>query len=513
MWDVETGARQQFSEETPGRISALAFSPDGSLLASTSLLEHHVRLWDLKTRRVSRLLTGHARSVNSVAFSPDGSLLATAGNDGVLGLWKVETGRRRATLAGHALSLRTVAFSPDGRMLALTTWDDDDVRLWNVAELSAGYATGPGHIRAGSLLFAAAVVSWPRLAHPARRAKGTSPWRSSFNATAGNTSKLRDEDAGRRARCPSCQRELIVPQPKPLPDGDFAPLQELGPIRTSGKAIASFVLGLCVPISCALTSLPAILFGILGLIDVNNPKKRLKGQGFAITGIVLGGMSVLVIPVLLGLLLPAIQAARGRSTCSVHEQFETDFTGARQLRECQRQVPARGHLRRQRQAALELARLILPYIDSNGLYEQFHLDEPWDSPHNKPLSDQLPAVYECPSGMAPPGQTTYEVVVDPGSMFTGEPVGVDLKSVTDGTANTLMVVEATNPVPWTKPEDLSTAAGDSIPGIGSKHPGGFNAAMVDGSIRFVRSSPSSPLSPSSLKALVTRDGGELVSPP
>jgi WD40 repeat protein len=96
--------------------------------------EHHLRLWDLNTRRVSRVLAEHTRSVNSVAFSPDGSLLATAGNDGMLGLWKVDTGQRRASLDGQALSRRTVAFSPDGRILALTTWDDDDVRLWNASE-------------------------------------------------------------------------------------------------------------------------------------------------------------------------------------------------------------------------------------------------------------------------------------------------------------------------------------------------------------------------------------------
>ncbi len=81
---------------------ALAFSPDGALLASASLYEHHARLWDLKTQRVRRVFAGHARSLNSVAFSPDGSLLATAGNDGMVGLWTVATGQRRASLDGQA---------------------------------------------------------------------------------------------------------------------------------------------------------------------------------------------------------------------------------------------------------------------------------------------------------------------------------------------------------------------------------------------------------------------------
>ncbi len=66
-----------------------------------------------------------------------------------------------------------------------------------------------------------------------------------FQCECGKQFETRDEDAGRRARCPACQRELIVPQPKPLPEGDFASLHEVGLTRTSGKAIASFVLGLC----------------------------------------------------------------------------------------------------------------------------------------------------------------------------------------------------------------------------------------------------------------------------
>jgi prepilin-type processing-associated H-X9-DG protein len=335
-----------------------------------------------------------------------------------------------------------------------------------------------------------------------------------FQCECGKYFETRDEDAGRRARCPSCQRELIVPQPKPLPEGDFAPLQELGTARTSGKAITSFVLGLCVPLTCALTGLPAILFGILGLIDVNNPKKRLRGQGFAITGIVLGGMSVLVIPVMLALLLPAVQAAREaarRAQCT--NNLKQISLAIHNFESANGKFPPAAKCDANGKPLLSWRVLILPYMDSSGLYEQFHLDEPWDSPHNKPLSDQIPNAYQCPSSMAPPGQTTYEVVVDPSSIFTGEPVGVDLKSVTDGTTNTLMIAEATNPVPWSKPEDLSLAVGDSIPGIGSKHPGGFNAAMVDGSIRFIKNSPGNPLPPSELKALVTRDGGERVSPP
>jgi len=158
--------------------------------------------------------------------------------------------------------------------------------------------------------------------------------------------------------------------------------------------------------------------------------------------------------------------------------------------------------------------LILPYLEQQGLYEQFHLDEPWDSPHNKPLADRMPRVFQCESAQLPsPSLTTYQVIVDPRSMFSGEPAGVPFSSVSDGSSATLLVVEAANPVPWTKPEDLSLASSDPLLGMGSKHPGGFVAAMVDGSCRFIRTSGKDVISPQDLRALVTRDGREAVEFP
>ncbi len=64
--------------------------------------------------------------------------------------------------------------------------------------------------------------------------------------------------------------------------------------------------------------------------------------------------------------------------------------------------------------------LLLPYLERGELYNQFHLDEAWDSPHNRPLADKMPRVFQCPSGELSQGLTIYEVIVDPHSIFTGE---------------------------------------------------------------------------------------------
>jgi WD40 repeat protein len=141
LWDLETGSRQVLPELAPDFVMAIAYSPDGSMLATASSAEHDVRLWDLNTGHVRRVLKGHERSVTSVAFSPDGSLLATAGNDGTIGVWVVATGDRCVSLDGHAHSVAAVAFSPDGLTLALATLDDDDIRIWNVAEILASART------------------------------------------------------------------------------------------------------------------------------------------------------------------------------------------------------------------------------------------------------------------------------------------------------------------------------------------------------------------------------------
>jgi type II secretory pathway pseudopilin PulG len=330
----------------------------------------------------------------------------------------------------------------------------------------------------------------------------------------GKEFQTRDENAGRRARCPVCQRELIVPEPKPFPEGDFAPLHDFGPPQTSGKAIASLVLGICSLLCSVLAGVPAIIFGILGLADINDPRKRVSGKGLAISGIVLGSvtsfMVLIMIPVLIALLLPAVQAAREaarRAQCTNNlKQIGLAMHNYASTYDC---FPPAATYDQDGKPLLSWRVLILPFLEAGPLYGQFHLDEAWDSPHNKPLADQMPIVFRCPSELTTDGVTTYEVVVDPRSIFTGKPQGVPLDTVTDGISNTLLVMESTSPVPWSKPADLSLKSSDPLLGMGSKHPGGFNAMTADGAVRFFKVS----ISPQVLKALVTRNGSEPVNPP
>lgn len=113
-------------------VRAVAFSPDGTRIASGSS-DTRVILWDAENRqRIGEPLEGHTNLVNSVAFSPDGDLLASAGRDNRIIIWdvSVQPPVMAHEIDDHTGDIWTVRFSPDGQMLASGS-ADRTVRLWN----------------------------------------------------------------------------------------------------------------------------------------------------------------------------------------------------------------------------------------------------------------------------------------------------------------------------------------------------------------------------------------------
>jgi hypothetical protein len=149
---------------------------------------------------------------------------------------------------------------------------------------------------------------------------------------------------------------------------------------------------------------------------------------------------------------------------------------------------------------------ILPYVEEQPLYDLLHLDEPWDSDHNKKLLANMPAVFRSPSD--PPGttKTRFLAVAGPGTLFP-ENEEIELRQITDGTSNTMALVQVSpdKAVEWAKPDDWEMDDDQPTAGLDARR-GAFLAAMCDGSVQRL----SLGIDPEVIKALVTRAGGEVV---
>jgi hypothetical protein len=147
---------------------------------------------------------------------------------------------------------------------------------------------------------------------------------------------------------------------------------------------------------------------------------------------------------------------------------------------------------------------ILQNTKMDSLYRQFHLDEPWDSPHNLELMKSMPREYASPDGSAD-GKTRIMVFTGKGAPFNPGPPLLPAH-ITDGTSNTIMCVEAgpDKAVPWTKPEDLPFDPEKPLEALGQVPPEGFLAAFFDGSVITLK------VDNPTLKALITPNGHEPV---
>ncbi len=144
LWNAETGSLVHSLRGHSNAVRGVAFSPNSKLLASASQ-DGTIRLWDTASGRLVRTLHS-SEPIWCVAFSPNGALLASGGADNRVSLWEADSGRRLRTLPSRGGRIYSVAFSPNGALFA-SAGEDRTIRVWSVG-LGKVVHTLQGHSRA-----------------------------------------------------------------------------------------------------------------------------------------------------------------------------------------------------------------------------------------------------------------------------------------------------------------------------------------------------------------------------
>lgn len=238
---------------------------------------------------------------------------------------------------------------------------------------------------------------------------------------------------------------------------------------------------------------------------------KVKTAGDRVTVSFEGSPAVASVGVMTALLLPAVQAAREAARrAQSSNNLKQIGLAMHNFHDARRRLPPRAIYDKEGKPLLSWRVGLLPYLEENELYKQFHLDEPWDSEHNRQLIARMPAVYRSPNQTAENGKTVYLAPDGEGTVFGGKDA-MRLAQITDGTSNTIMALEADDDqaVIWTKPDDLKYDPKDPMNGLGHLRPGIFQALFCDGHVQIIANT----VDPNALRALFTMHGGEPVSPP
>ncbi len=153
--------------------------------------------------------------------------------------------------------------------------------------------------------------------------------------------------------------------------------------------------------------------------------------------------------------------------------------------------------------------MVLPYLEQFALYNEFKLDEPWDSPHNKSLIGRMPDIFKSPGvKSSKPGMTTYQTVMGDDTIFEANGGKVSFRDVGDGLANTAMVIDASPEFEtiWTKPGDLMPDTAKIRKALEDRFKNGGLILLTDGSVRQLRKG----LDDAAIMNMFSRNDGQVI---
>ena len=225
----------------------------------------------------------------------------------------------------------------------------------------------------------------------------------------------------------------------------------------------------------------------------------------------LGAGSPATIGVAVALLLPAVNGARAAARQNQEmNQLKQIGIALQNAHDVKKRFPAAAIRDKEGKPLLSWRVAILPDLDEVALYNEFHLDEPWDSEHNKPLLEKMPEVYKNARVGDLGNKTVYLVPVGKETVFS-DIDGANMRTITDGASRTILVVEVEpdKAVLWTKPDDLEIDPKHPEAGLGKDQNGMFTVLAVDCSVHLLPAG----IDPKDLWALFTRAGREEVTFP
>lgn len=275
----------------------------------------------------------------------------------------------------------------------------------------------------------------------------------------GTQTNVADQYAGQTGPCSKCGQTITIPGTPVAGAGGY----DHGPAAVAKKSSNAWIV-------------LVIIAAVLGVV------------------VVCGG-------IMAALLLPAVQAVREAARRAACTNNMKQITLALHNYESQYgQFPPAYVADKDGKPLYSWRVLILPYMDHDYLYQQFNLDEPWDSPANRAVSQAAISLFQCPSDSSNQqgsNKTNYVMIVGQGCISDG-PTGKRMRDVPDGLSKTIILAEVANPdISWAEPRDLDAAtmsyqindpSGQEC--ISSNHPRVANVAFADGSVHVLSESTS-----------------------
>lgn len=235
-------------------------------------------------------------------------------------------------------------------------------------------------------------------------------------------------------------------------------------------------------------------------------QEQANGSSMAIWLMVIGGLvlsGVCVLGILIALLLPAVQGARDaarRAQCK--NNLKQIGLALHNYHDVYGSFPPAYIPDATGKPMHSWRVLILPFLDQMPMYDEYDFSQPWNSPQNLAITQNIPQAYVCPT--SPNSRNAhYVLITGKGTCFEGAE-SIKVSDITDGSSNTLLVVEAhDSPIPWSEPRDLDVSTlGHATGNPSSDHRGGFHVLYSDGRVLFVHDS----IPPDQLKARITPNG-------